>query len=142
MARRTPTRAPLTPAQITTEKRNLATKRCDILVATPGRLLDHLENGLAAKFSKLGTYILDEADRMLDMGFRQELTKIARYLPDRKAVPRQALLFSATIPPGIKEVADLNANAVHINTLGAEEANTHEHVPQGERAGGTRQVQN
>ncbi|WVR08321.1 hypothetical protein IAU60_005374 [Kwoniella sp. DSM 27419] len=114
------------------EERNLATKRCDVLVATPGRLLDHLTNtaGMADKFAALQVYVLDEADRMLDMGFRQELAKIARFLPDRRKVPRQALLFSATIPPGIREVADLDANAQFINTLSEEEANTHAHVPQ------------
>ncbi|CAD6967314.1 unnamed protein product [Tilletia controversa] len=115
-----------------TEERNLATKRCDILVATPGRLLDHLNNtsGMARKFSDLQAYILDEADRMLDMGFRQELAKIGQFLPDRNKVRRQALLFSATIPPGVREVANLDPNAQYINTLSEEEANTHAHVPQ------------
>lgn len=115
-----------------TEERNLATKRCDILVATPGRLLDHLENspGVAAKFNTLKVYILDEADRMLDMGFRRELTKINQFLPNRQSVPRQTLLFSATLPSGVREVANLSKDARFINTLSEEEANTHAHVPQ------------
>ncbi|KAE8264931.1 hypothetical protein A4X09_0g6818 [Tilletia walkeri] len=115
-----------------TEGRNLSSKRCDILVATPGRLLDHLNNtnGMVKKFANLQAYILDEADRMLDMGFRQELAKIGHFLPNRRKVPRQALLFSATKPPGVREVADLDPNAKYINTLGEEEANTHAHVDQ------------
>lgn len=114
------------------EETKLNKQRCDILIATPGRLLDHLTNsrGIAEKFSALQVYILDEADRMLDMGFRQELAKIGQFLPNRRNVPRQALLFSATIPAGIREVADLDANAQYIDTLGDEEDNTHAHVAQ------------
>ena len=51
-------------------------------------------------------------------------------MPPRKVQPRQSLLFSATIPPGIREVADLDPNHVVINTLKPGEENTHEHVPQ------------
>jgi len=114
------------------EAKRLASQRCDVLIATPGRLLDHLtnSNGVAQKFSNLQAYILDEADRMLDMGFRQELAKISKFLPDRKSVPRQALLFSATIPDGVREVADLDKNAVYVNTVSEEEDNTHAHVAQ------------
>ncbi|KAL9933416.1 hypothetical protein V8E36_007592 [Tilletia maclaganii] len=116
----------------TEQNRLLSRQRCDILVATPGRLLDHLQNtpGMQDKFGSLAVYILDEADRMLDMGFRQELAKINALLPDRRTHPRQALLFSATLPKGIRETANLNANAHHVNTLSEEEANTHAHVPQ------------
>lgn len=118
---------------MSSEVRQLNSKRCDILVATPGRLLDHLQTtpGFPARLNQLRTYILDEADRMLDMGFRQELQKIAVHLPDRKQVPRQLLLFSATIPPGVREVAGLDPkNARFINTLSEEESNTHAHVSQ------------
>lgn len=118
---------------MSSEVKNLAAKRCDILVATPGRLLDHLQTtpGFAARLAALRTYVLDEADRMLDMGFRQELQKISVHLPDRRQVPRQLLLFSATIPPGVKEVAGLDpSNAQFINTLSEEESNTHAHVTQ------------
>lgn len=114
------------------EHKRLTSQRCDILIATPGRLLDHLtnSNGVAGKFSHLQAYILDEADRMLDMGFRQELAKISKFLPNRAQVPRQALLFSATIPEGVREVADLDKNAVYVNTVSEEEDNTHAHVAQ------------
>ena len=71
----------------------------DVLIATPGRLVDHLR----APYAKLGALeylVLDEADRMLDMGFLPEIRRILRQLPAR----RQTLLFSATIPPPIVEL--------------------------------------
>jgi ATP-dependent RNA helicase RhlE len=68
----------------------------DVLVATPGRLLDHLRHPYA-KLDRLEFLVLDEADRMLDMGFLPEIRKLLRYLPDR----RQTLFFSATMPPPI-----------------------------------------
>ncbi|WP_226703916.1 DEAD/DEAH box helicase [Microbulbifer elongatus] len=72
----------------------------DILVATPGRLLD-LYNQRAIKFDKLETLVLDEADRMLDMGFIHDIKKILRVLPPK----RQNLLFSATFSPEIRTLA-------------------------------------
>lgn len=72
----------------------------DVLVATPGRLLDlHRQN--AVKFSQLQTLILDEADRMLDLGFSEELRDIYAALPKR----RQTLLFSATFSDSIRALA-------------------------------------
>jgi superfamily II DNA/RNA helicase len=64
----------------------------DILVATPGRLIDHLERG-RIDFSRLEVLILDEADRMLDMGFVDDVERIAQATPKT----RQTLLFSATL---------------------------------------------
>lgn len=87
------------------ETKRLNNQRCDILVATPGRLIDHLENSnLKAKFSALRALVLDEADRLLEAGFRRELIKIIDCLPDRKNVPRQTLLFSATVPQSVHQV--------------------------------------
>src|SRR2546427_9407566 len=63
----------------------------DIVVATPGRLLDHMERG-HVDFSKLEVLVLDEADRMLDMGFAPDVRRILRALPAK----RQTMLFSAT----------------------------------------------
>lgn len=75
-------------------------KGVDVLVATPGRLLDlHRQN--AVKFSQLQTLILDEADRMLDLGFAEELRDIYAALPKR----RQTLLFSATFSDPIRLLA-------------------------------------
>ena len=68
----------------------------DVLIATPGRLLDHLRAPYA-KLTHLEFLVLDEADRMLDMGFLPEIRKILRYVPAR----RQTLFFSATMPPPI-----------------------------------------
>ena len=81
-------------------------KGVDIVVATPGRLLDHL-NQKTLKLSELETFVLDEADRMLDMGFIRDIKKILQYLPDKK----QNLLFSATFPNEIKALADSLLNA-------------------------------
>ena len=71
----------------------------DVLVATPGRLLDHLRFPYA-QFSGLEVLVLDEADRMLDMGFLPDIRRILRHLPPR----RQTLLLSATMPPPIVEL--------------------------------------
>lgn len=81
------------------EKKALSTG-ADIIVATPGKLISHLANGYV-KFDKLKHLILDEADRMLDMGFSDDLTKIIGYLPKE----RQTLMFSATMPPEIRTLA-------------------------------------
>lgn len=71
-----------------------------VVIATPGRLLSHLNNGYV-KFEKLDVLILDEADKMLDMGFYEDILRIIRYLP----VKRQNLLFSATMPGKMRELA-------------------------------------
>ncbi len=72
----------------------------DFLVATPGRLIDHMEAG-RVNFSRVEMLILDEADRMLDMGFIDEVMRIAKQTPDT----RQTLLFSATLEGQIEKVA-------------------------------------
>ncbi len=71
----------------------------DILVATPGRLLDHFQNDYA-RLDDLEVLILDEADRMLDMGFLPDVRRVLARLPEA----RQNLLFSATLPPPIVEL--------------------------------------
>ena len=81
-------------------------KGVDIVVATPGRLLDHL-NQKTLNLSELETFVLDEADRMLDMGFIRDIRKILKYLPKKK----QNLLFSATFPNEIKLLADSLLNS-------------------------------
>ena len=72
----------------------------DIIVATPGRLISHLNMGYT-DFSKVEYLILDEADRMLDMGFYDDIQKIVSFLPSK----RQTLLFSATFPTRIRQLA-------------------------------------
>ncbi|WP_028296927.1 DEAD/DEAH box helicase [Olivibacter sitiensis] len=72
----------------------------DLVIATPGRLLAHM-NTSAIDWSGLRFLVLDEADRMLDMGFKDDLMKIVRSVPTQ----RQTLLFSATMPPKIRQFA-------------------------------------
>jgi ATP-dependent RNA helicase DeaD len=88
------------------------TKKPRILVATPGRLVDHLRRGTVSLiYAEI--LVLDEADRMLDMGFAPQLNEILRFLP--KA--RQTLLFSATMPPDILKLAGKYLkDPVHIAT--------------------------
>ena len=74
---------------------------CDTLVATPGRLLDLIEHNHVS-LSQVETLVLDEADRMLDMGFWPSIRRIMHELPAK----HQTLLFSATIPPSIKSTID------------------------------------
>lgn len=73
---------------------------CEVVVATPGRLLDHLSRG-TVKFDALEILVLDEADRMLDMGFLPDIQRIIKKLPKK----RQTLMFSATFPPTIERLA-------------------------------------
>ena len=76
-------------------------KGVEILVATPGRLLDHVESK-SVSFNSVQALVLDEADRMLDMGFIPDVTRILKMLPAQ----RQSLLFSATFSDDIKKLAD------------------------------------
>ena len=73
----------------------------DILVATPGRLLDLMQQGFI-NLESIQYFVIDEADRMLDSGFLNDVKKIIRKMP----VKKQTLLFSATIPPEIKELSE------------------------------------
>ena len=72
----------------------------DVVIATPGRLIAHLTNS-GVDLSHVECLILDEADRMLDMGFSDDIMKIISYLPKE----RQTIMFSATLPPKIRELA-------------------------------------
>jgi ATP-dependent RNA helicase DeaD len=82
------------------EKQEMAFRRgTDIIVATPGRLMDHLSKGKIPT-DQIQTLVLDEADEMLNMGFREELEKILKYLPEEKEV----WLFSATLPEEIRQM--------------------------------------
>jgi ATP-dependent RNA helicase RhlE len=82
----------------------------DVLVATPGRLLDHLQHPYA-RLDGVEILVIDEADRMLDMGFLPDVRRILARLPRDK----QVLLFSATMPPEIQQLAgELQANAARI----------------------------
>jgi len=83
----------------------------DILVATPGRLIDLLNRGFV-KLDRLEVFVLDEADRMLDMGFIHDVKRITAALPAK----RQTLFFSATMPPEIRTLASrLMKDPVHVS---------------------------
>ena len=83
------------------QQRKALEEGADIIIATPGRLIALLAAG-TIKFDHLQHLILDEADRMLDMGFYDDIIKIINYLPRE----RQTLLFSATMPPKIRNLAN------------------------------------
>lgn len=82
------------------QQKKALSKGADIIVATPGRLLSHINLGYV-KFDKVRHLILDEADRMLDMGFFEDIMSIVKQLPEK----RQTLLFSATMPGKIRKLA-------------------------------------
>ncbi len=83
---------------------------CDILVATPGRLMDYMDRGIVS-LDDIEVFVLDEADRMLDMGFISDIRKIAKEMNE----VRQTVMFSATMPKPIEELAqDLLKDPVSI----------------------------
>lgn len=97
-------------ASFTREKQAL-TDGADVIVGTPGRLIAHLIMGYV-KVQKLEYLVLDEADRMLDMGFYDDILRIISYLPKK----RQNLLFAATMPPKIRDLArKVLHNPIEIN---------------------------
>lgn len=101
-------------------------KGCDLLVATPGRLLDLMEHNHVS-LSGVEILVLDEADRMLDMGFWPSVRRIMHALPER----HQTLLFSATIPPSIKSTIDAMLHepaVVEISRVGETADTVEEHL--------------
>jgi ATP-dependent RNA helicase RhlE len=83
------------------QQKKALTEGADMVIATPGRLIALLQSG-EVKFEHLKHLVLDEADRMLDMGFFDDIVKIINYLP----ADRQTILFSATMPPKIRTLAN------------------------------------
>ena len=99
---------------------------CDLLVATPGRLLDLMERNHVS-LSSVEVLVLDEADRMLDMGFWPSVRRIMHALPEK----HQTLLFSATIPPSIKSTIDAMLHepaVVEISRVGETADTVEEHL--------------
>jgi len=102
----------------------LLAKNPEILVATPGRLIDHMESG-KIDFSQLEILVLDEADRMLDMGFIEDIEKIVAATPES----RQTMLFSATLDGVVGNMARrITKNPQVIQIMSA--ANRHENITQ------------
>ncbi len=88
--------------QVFSQQQKAMREGADIVIATPGRLLAMLTQSGSVDMSSIKYLILDEADRMLDMGFYDDIVRIINYLP----VQRQTLLFSATMPPKIRTLAN------------------------------------
>jgi ATP-dependent RNA helicase DDX27 len=78
--------------------------RPEIVIATPGRLIDHVRNTHSVGLEDLAALVLDEADRLLEMGFLEEIREIVRHCPRR----RQTLLFSATLTSGVEDLAEFS----------------------------------
>lgn len=111
------------------QQRKLANDRVDILIGTPGRLVDHLEStpGFAEQLSRARILVLDEADQLLESGFKKSLDAMVAGVSKE----HQTLLFTATVPEEVKAVAAtyLKPEHMYLDTVGEEEQ-THSKVPQ------------
>ncbi|KAF3782572.1 DEAD-box ATP-dependent RNA helicase 31 [Nymphaea thermarum] len=112
------------------EQKRMQANPCQILVATPGRLRDHIENtpGFATRLLGVKMLVLDEADHLLDMGFRKDIEKIIDAVPKQ----RQTLLFSATVPDEVRQICHIALRRDHefINTVKEGSEETHSQVKQ------------
>jgi len=112
------------------QKRALNTLPCDILVATPGRLQDHIKNfpGFADRLRNVEVLVLDECDRLLDGGFQKDIEFISKYLPKTK----QTLLFTATVPKGVQDIANaiMKGNAKTIDVTSGSDNASHTRISQ------------
>ncbi|KAI3498224.1 hypothetical protein L1887_33994 [Cichorium endivia] len=112
------------------EQKRMQASPCQILVATPGRLKDHIENtaGFATRLMGIKVLILDEADHLLDMGFRKDIERIIAAVPKQ----RQTLLFSATVPPEVRQICHIALKRDHeyVNTVQEGSEETHTQVQQ------------
>jgi len=115
------------------QRRFVEANTLHLLIATPGRLIDHLENtpNFAQSISKVKVLVMDEADQLLEMGFKPAIDKILSFLPSKNS--RQTLLFSATVPSSVEQIAGraLRDGYQYIDTVGHEEP-THTQVSTGE----------
>ncbi|KAI9042156.1 DEAD/DEAH box helicase [Aspergillus affinis] len=106
---------------------------CHLLVGTPGRLLDLLSDPYSGvQAPKLSSFVLDEADRLLDDGFSEDIFQIQSHLPAPEDVSRQTLLFSATMPSGVMSMVKriMKPDYQFIRTVKEDEVPTHLRVPQ------------
>ncbi|KAG8885745.1 hypothetical protein FRB98_001657 [Tulasnella sp. 332] len=114
------------------QMRDWSKGRKDIFVGTPGRIQDMIESVSQVKdaLTKVNTLVLDEADTLLDMGFRNDIENITSYLPPTPV--RQTLLFSATVSAGIRQIAQatLDENFGYINCVASDDSPVHAHIPQ------------
>ncbi|KAH8434198.1 DEAD/DEAH box helicase [Aspergillus melleus] len=106
---------------------------CHLLVGTPGRLLDLLSDPYSrVRAPQLSSFVLDEADRLLDEGFSEDIFEIQSHLPAPEEVDRQTLLFSATMPSGVMKMVNriMKPDYKFIRTIKEDEVPTHLRVPQ------------
>ena len=106
---------------------------CHLLVGTPGRLIDILSDPYSGvKAPNLSAFVLDEADRLLDIGFAPDIARMQEYLPSRSEVDRQTLLFSATVPRTVMDVVSrtMKPDFSFVKTVQEDETPTHLKVPQ------------
>ncbi|XP_010521425.1 PREDICTED: DEAD-box ATP-dependent RNA helicase 31 [Tarenaya hassleriana] len=112
------------------EQKRMQANPCQILVATPGRLKDHIENtaGFATRLMGVKVLVLDEADHLLDMGFRKDIERIIAAVPKQ----RQTLLFSATVPEEVRQICHIALRRDHefVNTVHEGSGETHSQVRQ------------
>ena len=113
--------------------RDMHRNGCHILVGTPGRLNDLLsdtQSGIVVP--KLNSFVLDEADRLLDDGFGPAIEEIYRYFPSKMEVDRQTLMFSATMEQAVMGMVGkfMKRDFRTVRTVSADEVQTHERVPQ------------
>ncbi|PSS24217.1 DEAD-box ATP-dependent RNA helicase [Actinidia chinensis var. chinensis] len=112
------------------EQKRMQANPCQILMATPGRLKDHIENtaGFATQLMGVKVLVLDEADHLLDMGFRRDIEHIIAAVPKQ----RQTLLFSATVPEEVRRICHIALKRDHefIDTVGQGTEETHSQVRQ------------
>jgi ATP-dependent RNA helicase DDX18/HAS1 len=105
-------------------------KGVNLLIATPGRLLDHLQNTQGFVFNRLKALVIDEADRILEIGFEEEMRQIIKILPKEN---RQSMLFSATQTTKVEDLAriSLRPGPLFINVVNKNEASTVDRLEQG-----------
>ena len=106
---------------------------CHILVGTPGRIKDILSDGYSnVSLNNIETFVLDEADRLLDIGFAPDIEEIQSYMPNRQSHPRQTMMFSATVPREVVSLVrqTLRPDFKFIRTVDPNEAPTHARIPQ------------
>ncbi|CAA7027047.1 unnamed protein product [Microthlaspi erraticum] len=116
--------------KLPSEQRRLQKSPCHILVATPGRLKDHIDNtsGFAARLMGVKVLVLDEADHLLDMGFRREIERIIAAVPKQ----RQTFLFSATVSDEVRQICHVALKRDHeyVNCVEEGSEETHQKVSQ------------
>lgn len=113
--------------------RRMREQGCHVLVGTPGRLNDLLSDQYSGvRAPNLSAFVLDEADRLLDQGFSQEIRSIQEQLPSRRDIDRQTLLFSATVPDEVMQIVreTMKRDFKFVRTVQKGDQQTHERITQ------------